>query len=47
MMGNVISGIVIARSEGEFDLARAKLVLDGAIHPHLEEDPEGKSAVAA
>lgn len=40
MMGNVLAGIVIARSEQEFDLERARLVLDGAIHPDLEEEPE-------
>ena len=39
MAGNVIAGIVIARSENEFDLERARLVLDGLIQPRLEEEP--------
>jgi len=39
MMGNVIAGIVIARSENEFDLDRARKVLDGTIHPLLDEQP--------
>jgi aerobic C4-dicarboxylate transport protein len=39
MMGNVLAGIVIARSENEFDLDHARRVLDGEIHPHLDEEP--------
>ena len=43
LIGNIIAGIVVARSEGEFDLVRARAILDGgrAAAQHIEIGLEG------
>ncbi len=40
LVGNAVATIVVARWEGEIDLARARAVLDGEVVPVLEVDAE-------